>query len=355
MGWERTSTDDLQRLLVSAEEERSRLAAVQLEVLEELDRRQVHTGDGCRTLGEWVGLVLDTTLEDARGLVRLMRRTADRPDLRGALSDGVSFRRVEALSRIPEDLGLGLDWDVAGLFREAARKARLSATEEVRSVDDRFLVLQPSLDDSSWRLWGGVDAYAGEVIDKTLTELADQLPEVPGEKRLLSAGWKKATALVELCMGAEAPQVDVSVFVTAREAAETDGEAGVVLESGVKVGRRALEAVLCGDTATQVYGITEHGEYMRYGRRHRLATKSQTKALFHKYGGRCGADGCNSRHRLQAHHLRPWSQGGETNLEDMILLCWFHHHVVVHQWGYEIYRHPDHGRIRFRKPTTRGP
>src|SRR5690606_32010938 len=204
MGWERTSTDDLQRLLVSAEEERSRLAAVQLELLEELDRRQVHTGDGCRTLGEWVGLVLDTTLEDARGLVRLMRRTADRPDLREALSTGTSFRRIAALSRIPGDVGLGLEWDVAGVAREAARKARLSATEEVRPVDDRFLVLQPSLDDSSWRLWGGVDAYAGEIIDKTLTALSDQLPQAPEEKRFVSAGWKKATALVELCMGAEA-------------------------------------------------------------------------------------------------------------------------------------------------------
>src|SRR5690554_4845962 len=143
MGWERTSTDDLQRLLVLAEEERSRLAAVQLEVLEELDRRQVHTGDGCRTLGEWVGLVLDTTLEDARGLVRLMRRTADRPGLRGALSDGVSFRRVEALSRIPEDLGLGLDWDVAGLFRVAGRQARLTAAAGGGAGDEGVLGLQP--------------------------------------------------------------------------------------------------------------------------------------------------------------------------------------------------------------------
>src|SRR5690554_4757904 len=277
MGWERTSTDDLQRLLVSAEEERSRLAAVQLEVLEELDRRQVHTGDGCRTLGEWVGLVLDTTLEDARGLVRLMRRTADRPDLREALSTGTSFRRIEALSRIPGDVGLGLEWDVAGLHREAARKARLSATEEVRPVDDRFLVLQPSLDDSSWRLWGGVDAYAGEIIDKTLTALSDQLPQAPEEKRFVSAGWKKATALVELCMGAEAPQADVSVFVTAREAAETGAESGVVLESGSKVGRRTLEAILCG-APTQVFAVTENGEYLRYGRRYRLATESQTRA-----------------------------------------------------------------------------
>ncbi|HLV89939.1 MAG TPA: hypothetical protein VKZ47_02575, partial [Acidimicrobiia bacterium] len=69
------STDALQQELVALEGQVSQIRARQLELLEELDRRQVHTGDGCRTLGEWVGLVLDTTLEDARGLVRLMRRT----------------------------------------------------------------------------------------------------------------------------------------------------------------------------------------------------------------------------------------------------------------------------------------
>ena len=184
--------------------------------------------------------------------------------------------------------------------------------------------------------------------------MADELPDPPEGHGYLGAGWKKTQALLALCMGVEAPQADVSVFITAREASETSGESGVVLESGTKVGRRTLEAILCG-APTQVYGVTSDGEYMRYGRRHRLATPSQTKALLHKYGGRCAADGCNSRHRLQAHHLRPWAEGGETNFEDLILLCWFHHHVVVHQWGYEIYHHPEHGRIRFRRPPSRAP
>src|SRR5690606_20616318 len=187
------------------------------------------------------------------------------------------------LSRIPGDVGLGLEWDVAGLHREAARKARLSATEEVRPVDDRFLVLQPSLDDSSWRLWGGVDAYAGEIIDKTLTALADQLPQAPEEKRYVSAGWKRATALVELCRAAAAPQRDVSVFGTGPGAAGAGADAGVGLEAGARVGGGTLEAILCG-APTQVFAVTEQGEYLRYGRKYRLATESQTRALMHKYG-----------------------------------------------------------------------
>ncbi|MBW3666979.1 MAG: HNH endonuclease, partial [Actinobacteria bacterium] len=62
--------------------------------------------------------------------------------------------------------------------------------------------------------------------------------------------------------------------------------------------------------------------------------------------------GCTSRRRLQVHHLNGWAQGGETNPEDLVVLCWFHHQVIIHQRGFGIYRHPDHGRIRFRAPDT---
>ena len=48
-----------------------------------------------------------------------------------------------------------------------------------------------------------------------------------------------------------------------------------------------------------------------------------------------------SRYRLQIHHVNSWAQGGETNPEDLVVLCWFHHQVVIHQRGFSIYRHPD--------------
>jgi hypothetical protein len=352
MEWERLSTDSLQQELVAGEAEISAIRARQLGVLEELDRRQVQTADGYRSLGQWVGMVLDTTLEDAKSLVRTMRRTIDRTDLREALADGVSFRRIEALSKIGDDVGLLFESDVAGVLREAARRTRLTAAEEARTVNDQFLVLQPSLDESRWRLWGGLDGYAGAIVDKALTEAADALP-VP-EDITVDWAWKKAQALTQLCMGEDAPQSQVSVFLDTKEASATAGEAGVMLAAGPKIGRQALQAILC-DSEVEVFGVTDQGEYLRYGRRYRTATSTQTRALLHKYGGVCAADGCTSRHRLQAHHSTPWIQGGKTNIEDLILLCWFHHHIVVHQWGYTIYPHPDHGRIRFRRPPGRAP
>ena len=126
--------------------------------LEELDYRQVATGDGCRSLSEWAAGRLDLSLDTARWLVRTMRRTTDRPHLREALEAGVSFDRVQALSKIRDKIGLLEYLDVAGVERQAASHTPITVQDEQRSSDDRFLILQPSLDQSWWKrgeVWTG--------------------------------------------------------------------------------------------------------------------------------------------------------------------------------------------------------
>ena len=63
----------------------------------------------------------------------------------------ISFDRLEALSRIPEDVGRLEHLDVAGVRREAAKRVRISAEDEYRTAPDQFLILQPSLDESWWK------------------------------------------------------------------------------------------------------------------------------------------------------------------------------------------------------------
>ena len=237
MEWESYSTYNLQQQLLGVEQQISTLRSAELDLLEELDRRQVHTGDGCKTMGDWLAMATDISLESARELVRTMRRTTDRPHLREALSDGVSFDRVSAVSKITTDeVGLGWEWDVAGIHREAARRARLGAEDETRTSRDQFLVVQPSLDESWWKLWGGLDGYAGAIFDKTISELADQV-DVPHGVHV-DAGWRRAIALIQLCMGEQAPRSEVAVFVDAKTAAETQGEAGVNVHGGaIALGR----------------------------------------------------------------------------------------------------------------------
>lgn len=184
------------------------------------------TGDGCKSLSEWVASRLDVSLGTARSLVRTMRRTQDRPDLREALETGVSFDRIEAVSRIPDRIGLLEHLDVAGVEREAALHTRITAGDEQRSSEDQFLILQPSLDQSWWKLWGGLDGSTGTIVDQTLTETADSLPVLPDGTRG-SSSWRKATALSQLAVSDDPPAAQVTVHVEARHAAESNGQSGL--------------------------------------------------------------------------------------------------------------------------------
>ena len=62
----------------------------------------------------------------------------------------------------------------------------------------------------------------------------------------------------------------------------------------------------------------------------------------------CCFPGCESRTRLQAHHLEHWAHGGETSLDNLVLLCW-HHHRLVHEGGYTV-ESDAAGGLRFRNP-----
>ena len=41
------------------------------------------------------------------------------------------------------------------------------------------------------------------------------------------------------------------------------------------------------------------------------------------------------------HHVIPRSQGGATRLDNLTLLCMFHHLIAVHRWGWSLHLHAD--------------
>ncbi len=43
----------------------------------------------------------------------------------------------------------------------------------------------------------------------------------------------------------------------------------------------------------------------------------------------------------EVHHVKHKSKGGKTSLKDCILLCWFHHQIVIHRWGWTLVLNPD--------------
>ena len=68
-----------------------------------------------------------------------------------------------------------------------------------------------------------------------------------------------------------------------------------------------------------------------------------------QFAGRCDqpAEAC------QVHHVKHKANGGPTSVKDCVLLCWFHHQVVIHRWGWTLVLNPDGTTIAWNKDKTR--
>ena len=52
--------------------------------------------------------------------------------------------------------------------------------------------------------------------------------------------------------------------------------------------------------------------------------------------------GCNQpASACEVHHVRHKKNGGKTSTRECVLLCWFHHQVVIHRWGWTLVLNPD--------------
>lgn len=99
------------------------------------------------------------------------------------------------------------------------------------------------------------------------------------------------------------------------------------------------ERLLC---TAKVQGILTGpgGKVLHLGRTRRLATRAQRRALKVRDKNICQFPGCASTSHLDAHHIRPWSHGGATDLDNLILICG-RHHTLVHEGGLLIVSAPE--------------
>ena len=74
------------------------------------------------------------------------------------------------------------------------------------------------------------------------------------------------------------------------------------------------------------------------------SARGATRAL----ESRCRFPGCPATHRLHGHHVQHWANGGETSLDNLVLLCPTHHRLV-HDGGFDVQRLDD-GAFRFINP-----
>jgi hypothetical protein len=80
------------------------------------------------------------------------------------------------------------------------------------------------------------------------------------------------------------------------------------------------------------------------GRTRRLASPAQLAALTVRDHGRCQFPGCSHTRYLHAHHVQHWLYGGPTDVDNLVLICSFHH-TLIHEQGYRIQRDGNTWRV----------
>lgn len=121
---------------------------------------------------------------------------------------------------------------------------------------------------------------------------------------------------------------------------QRSGGAGYLVHAG-QVPTKLLRRLACdADVIPIVLG--GRGEVLDMGRRSRLATPAVRRALISRDGG-CLFPGCTVPATwTEAHHVVPWYVDGTTDVNQMVLLCPYHHHAVhTGRWVVEP-EGPDH-------------
>jgi hypothetical protein len=140
--------------------------------------------------------------------------------------------------------------------------------------------------------------------------------------------------------------VDYATFRRALGATDPDGGAGERFKftpagprceilDGAAVPLATVQRLACDDWITRLV-FDPAGEILEQGRRTRLFSSAQRRAIRVRDGG-CVFPGCDRPPEwCDVHHLVPWSQGGPTDITNGAALCRGHHRLV-HEGGWVLW------------------
>jgi hypothetical protein len=280
----------------------------------------------------------------------------DLPLLRERFGTGeVSLDQVDAISKLAtpdtEEAVIGecLGWSNAALDR-AARRSRPPSTEEtLDAIRERWLSIQYTLDGIRGHM--DVDLPGAEMlmVETAVRTRADRIPPNPETGRFDAYQARMADGLVEVCTttGDESSPVQVTVFADLEALTQDPETTGVAeLAAGPVIASETARRLSCDSILECV--ITDHGRVLGIGRRSRLIPAWLRRQLWFRDGG-CRFPGCPERHFVHAHHRKHWADLGPTDLENLVLLCGYHHRFV-HEHGWRVQVDPE-GRPIFIRPN----
>jgi hypothetical protein len=317
-GW---TLDEMHAEFAECEARISVLRNRQAVIVNEFDKANVAGSVGHRSMPEYLAARFDLSAASAAELGFAGRRYRRYPQIQRRCARGeVSFARTVAMLRLA-DAGADQDTltcseslDLAGVARLTAKLRRVRRVDEYQAFTERYVAIQPTLDESSWYLSGRLPAADGHVVEQALHHRSDEFRVVPDGDEC-PRGQRQADALVAMAHDSlgrsgdpEAPSGgSVSVFVDLDEANQTGAETGVGIEYGPRVGPVVLEELLCTGVV-QIIGLS-NGRPVVASTAARAIPAAIRRFVTERDGG-CVVAGCTSRYRLEPHHLRLRSAGG---------------------------------------------
>jgi hypothetical protein len=185
---------------------------------------------------------------------------------------------------------------------------------------------------------GLLDAEGGALLRTALDALSAPLPN---DDR--SAVQRRADALVELATrqlnGGQLPSsggVRPHLLITASDDAisgNSDAAPAELLGVGA-IHAATLQRLACDADVSEIVE-SPAGEPLDVGRARRTAPPQMRRALVNRFRG-CSWPGCDRPPEwTESHHIQPWSIGGRTKVDNLVLLCRVHHRYV-HEEGWRL-------------------
>ena len=335
-----------------------------LVLIREFDECEGWHGIGLVSCAHWLNFKCGIGLNAAREKVRVARALKDLPNISKAFERGeVSYSKARAMTRIAdaenEDYLLmisehGTAHHVETLvrkYRAAKRVQDALYDEEIQR--DRYLDYRYD-EDGCLVIKGRIPAEKAALLAKAIDRVADELFETelkedPEAMKHRSAPARRADGLAIVAetylanpdvSGTSADRYQVVVHVEANT-----GEAHI--EDGPHVTAETSKRLACDCSLIKVTD-DENGQPLSIGRKTRSIPPAIRRALRFRDEG-CRFPGCTHTRFVDGHHIQHWADGGETSLDNLVMLC-RHHHRLVHEGGFHCERTID-GEVVFKAPN----
>src|SRR5438093_3254469 len=317
------------------------------ELMAEVDRREAWRDDGAHDMAHWLVIRYGISSWKAYRWIAGAHALEGLPRIADSFAHGdLGIDKVVELTRFatPEiELGL-IRWAQEVSCGAIRHRADLAARRDVQDVidpeNDRSLSWSYFDEGRRFALEAELPAAQGAVVARAIERIAESVSAMPDEEAQVFASARRADALVAMCssgIAADTDQDRASIVVHTR-ADSREGPGGSEIEGGPVIHPRTLQRLLC-NAHVQTVIESKTGDVIGLGRMTREPSAWMMRQI--RYRDReCRFPGCGARRFTQAHHIAWWRHGGRTDLDNLLLVCSFHH-KLVHEHAWTVKRRKD--------------